>query len=114
MDTKLWLRRLGYVLIILVWLVVITFPFFAVFLASQGEVRLGEDPQRHVRIFLIQERDLQGVGIERARPLRDTTSCFQTRLSYLMWEGEGENVSFCQCMDPANGAITPAPPGVCP
>ena len=50
---KTWLRRLLYALLLLVWLVIILFPGFDFFLAANGQIELGKDPQRHVRIFLL-------------------------------------------------------------
>lgn len=114
MKPASWLRRFVYLLLLLLWLGVISLPLFSVLLAARGELQLGDDPRRHLRLFLIQERDTQGIGIEWARPLREEAACYRTRLTYLMWEGRGENVSFCQCLDEPGGAPLPAPPDLCP
>ncbi|MCA9961181.1 MAG: hypothetical protein R3E31_24325 [Chloroflexota bacterium] len=110
---KIWLRRFLYLFILIIWLIAITFPFFAVFLASQGEIQLGSNSQRHVRVFLVQERSAQGVGIEWTRPLRESPTCMQTQINYMMWEGVGENVTYCQCTD-STGATLPVDTTICP
>lgn len=102
---KIWLRRLFYAFLLLFWLALVLFPGFAFILAANGQIELGDDPQRHLRIFLISETDAGGVGIERARPVRDPAGCAETSVSYLMWQGEGESVRFCQCYDEQGGVI---------
>jgi hypothetical protein len=100
-----WLRRLLIILFLLVWLVIVLFPGFAFYLAANGQVELGKDPLRHMRIFLISEADVAGVGIERARPVGDPAGCAETSITYLMWRGEGESARFCQCYNEQGGII---------
>lgn len=109
-----WLRRILYLLVLIIWFVIMTFPFFAVFLASRGEIQLGHDTQQHVRIFLIQERNAEGIGIERVRPLPDTQTCTQTHVQYIMWAGKGENVIYCQCADTSTETTLPIDTAICP
>ncbi|MCB0006911.1 MAG: hypothetical protein KDE04_10670 [Anaerolineales bacterium] len=99
---KPWLRRLLYLLIVLVWLLVMAFPIFAVVLASRGEIQLGDDPANNSRVFLIQEADAEGIGIQTIRETGDDLVCSETSVTYLMWKGEGENSRFCSCA--ASGA----------
>lgn len=103
------LRRILYGLAFLFWLIAITFPFFAIFLAARGQVEIGSPAERHLRVFLVQETEQQGVGVEWARPYRgetpDDVSCLQTRVVYLMWEGEGDNVAYCNCYDAGGGSL---------
>ncbi len=96
-----WLRRFLIFLGLIAWLVVMAFPFTAFILATQGQMQIGSDPASHVRLFLIQEEDSQGVGLEWIRPSRQRSNCSQGTISYFLWEGDGENVSYCQCFDPA-------------
>ena len=100
---KRWLRRLAYLLFFLVWLVVMSFPMFAFFLATNGEIQLGNDPRRHVRFFLLQETDTQGIGVEWIRPLRENDTCSRGSIRYLLWEGKGQNIDYCQCYDATTG-----------
>ena len=100
-----WLRRLLYFFVVVVWLAVMSFPLVAAILAVRGEIQLGDDPRSHLRLFLVQERQAQGVGVEWTRPVSKRASCSQSSVSYLLWEGEAENVVYCQCYD-EGGAVT--------
>lgn len=102
-----WLRRLVYGLLVLIWLIVMSFPALAFLLATRGQVMLGSDPGSGIRLFLVQEPDFEGVGMEWTRPLRRQPTCSQTTVRYLMWEGEAEPVSFCQCSDALTGEVLP-------
>jgi len=91
-----WLKRLFYLLLLLLWLMVMLFPATAFVLARKGELHLGES----VRIFMVQADDANGVAIEHSRQVGNS-QCRRTSLTYLLWEGEGENVVYCQCVDNA-------------
>lgn len=94
---KRWLRRLGYLLIVVVWLVVMAFPIFAFTLAGRGELTFGDTAGNHVRLFLLREPDAEGVGLVWTRPYRANAACTQTSVTYIMWEGQSENTRYCQC-----------------
>lgn len=101
---KRWFRRVVVFLLLLVWLLVMAFPVVAVVLATQKQIEVGGDEGRQVRVFLVQEREQEGVGIEWTRPVAGPGAgqeaeggCRETRLVYLMWVGEGENVTYCRC-----------------
>jgi hypothetical protein len=104
---KRWLRRLGYLFIIIIWLVVMAFPIFAFTLAGRGEMMFGEPAGSHVRLFLLQEPDAEGVGVEWTRPYRSQPACTRTSVTYLMWEGRSQNTNYCQCINETNGAALP-------
>jgi hypothetical protein len=91
-----WGRRLVYTLITLVWLLIMTFPAFAFVLAARGELQLGGS-QSHVRFFMIQQPEAEGVAVEWIRPLRHHDHCSLTSVRYWLWQGEGEPVSSCRC-----------------
>ena len=112
---KRWLKRSGYLVLLLFWLMIMAFPTFAFFLATKGEVQFGSEPQSHVRFFMVQEEGSGGVGIEWVREARQVENCTRTTLRYLLWEGNsvGQNVSFCQCYDPINNASLPIEGGNC-
>lgn len=95
---NLWLRRTLYALLLLLWLLVMVFPFLAMTLSSRGELRLGGE-ERFVRIFLVRGDDNQGIGIATERPLRDQPSCHKASVAYLLWRGQGQNVTYCLCPD---------------
>jgi hypothetical protein len=108
---KRWARRVVYVLLALVWLLVMAFPVVAVVVATQGEIQLGEERAgRHLRLFLVQERDHQGLGLDWSTPAEHM--CRQGRIIYLMWQGQGENSRYCTCFD-ASGSVVSSSPGDC-
>lgn len=105
---KAWLRRIVYFLIILVWLLVMLFPITAVFLSSRGQINIGQNPQRHVRIFMVQEDDGDGIGLEWARKARQQPNCTRTTVRYILWDGDADPSTFTQCFDPITGNPLPA------
>ena len=108
-----WLRRLVYLLLALLWLLVISLPLIAVILATQGEIQLGSQQSgQYVRLFLIQESEQEGVGLEWSRAA-SADACQQGSTVYLMWEGAGENARYCTCFD-ENGSVISSIPGPCP
>ena len=113
-----WLRRGLIVLFVLFWLGVMLFPTLAVVLARNGQLQLGDSNGRHWRLFLLQEPDFEGLGLERARAVAPPLSapaaaCLQTTVAYWLWAGEGQDASFCQCTDPATGAAVADVPPAC-
>ncbi len=111
---KRWLRRFGYLLFVIIWLMVMCFPTFAFVLAMNGQIEVGSNPRNHVRFFMVSEEDADGIGVEWTRPLRSPLpgqpTCAKTSVIYLLWEGGGQNqnVTYCQCVDPATGASLPS------
>ena len=106
---------MGYLLLLLLWLMVMAFPTFAFFLSTNGEIQLGEDPQSHVRFFMVQEESSSGVGVEWVRGARESENCTRTSLVYFLWEGDsaGQNTTFCQCYDPVTNAPLPVEESSC-
>jgi hypothetical protein len=104
-----WTRRAGYLLIILLWLILVSFPVVAFFLATQGQIQIG-DSDSGLRLFLLQERDTQGLGLQWSRFYdngepssagQPPGECTRTTLRYFLWEGDaaGQNLDYCQCRD---------------
>lgn len=108
-----WPRRLAYTLAILVWLIIMTIPIFTFSLAAQQQLQLGSAEDNHIRIFLIQEKSAEGIGLEIARPVSSTPGCTQTSVNYFMWSGEPQNVTYCQCTDLQSDHTLSATPGAC-
>jgi len=106
-------KFIGRSLFLLVWLFLISLPLFAFVLAARQQITIGSDEYNHLRIFLLQEKDAEGIGIEFARPFSADPSCVQTSVRYFMWTGEPENVTYCQCFDPQTNDNLPATVGVC-
>jgi hypothetical protein len=103
---KQWLKRAGYLLVILLWLVLVSFPVVAFLLATQGQLQIG-DESSGLRLFLLQDADSQGLGLQWTRPYEnpenpDPTTCTRTLLRYWLWEGGGtdQNLDYCQCFNP--------------
>lgn len=107
-----WVRRFGYLVLFLLWLLVMSFPIGAALLATSGQLEVGSETGHHVRLFLVQERRQQGVGLEWTRS-GSADGCRQGRLLYAMWEGRGEDAHYCTCHD-AGGSVTYSAPGACP
>jgi len=82
-------------------------------LAARQQIQLGSDERSHLRIFLLQEKDAEGIGIELARPFSINPPCSQTSVRYFMWTGTPKNVTFCHCFDPQTNDNLPAAAGVC-
>jgi hypothetical protein len=110
-----WLKRVGTFVFLLIWLLVMGFPTFAFFLATNGEVQLGSEARSHIRFFLVQEETSGGVGVEWIRDARQVENCTRTTIRYFLWEGSsvGQNVSFCQCYDPITDAPLPVEESSC-
>jgi hypothetical protein len=105
-----WGRRFGCLLLLLLWLIIMSLPLLTVVLVRQGQIQVGRPESSQVRLFLLQERQVEGVGLEWSRPRRQEPGCRQTSVIYFMWRGQGENVRFVTC--PA--AVNPAVPGTGP
>ncbi len=105
-------RRAVYLVLILVWLVVMLFPLLAFTLARGGQVRLGAQEGAHLRLFMVQADGTAGVGVERTGGRRGPDgTCRQTRVFFLLWDGQGEPARYCTCQTADGGlAVTPACP----
>ena len=110
-----WLKRVGTFVFLILWLVIMVFPTFAFFLATNGEVQLGSEARSHVRFFLVQEKTSSGVGVEWIRNAQQVDNCAKTTIHYFLWEGNnaGQNVNFCQCYDPVTDAPLPVEESSC-
>jgi hypothetical protein len=108
---KRWFRRLLYLILVVVWLLFMAFPFAAFTLATNGEMLIGGE--RYLRLFLVQEVEANGVGIEWRRGLFQPGNCLRTSVAFLMWEGESEGLSYCQCFDPVTNAPLPVAGSAC-
>lgn len=116
---KVWLRRLLLLLFVLFWLALLLTPTLAFVLARNDQVQIGRSDGRHWRLFLVQEANTEGVGLERGRPVSppgnapESTACLQTTVSYWMWSGEGQETAYCQCADATTGDLVDIIPPAC-
>lgn len=116
---NVWLRRLLILLFVLFWLAVILTPTLAFVLARNGQVQLGRTEGRHWRLFLLQDVDTEGLGLERGRPVAPpleappSVSCLRTTVNYWMWSGVGYAADYCQCTDSSTSDATDFVPPAC-
>lgn len=116
---NVWIRRLLMLFFVLFWLVLILTPTLAFVLARNGQVQVGSSEGPHWRLFLVQEADAEGIGLERSRvvppPLEAPpgVECLRTTVSYWMWHGDGPAVAYCQCAETTTGTIVDATPPAC-
>jgi hypothetical protein len=108
-----WIRRLGYAAVLLVWLIVMAFPVFAFIMATKEEIQVGDPQGNHLRVFLLMEQDSQGIGLEFSRMSGHEEGCYQSSVRYFLWEGSGENATFCQCIDPISRNLLSSEQGRC-
>jgi hypothetical protein len=99
------LRPLAFFIVILVWLFVMSLPVLAFLIATRGEIQLGTDAKNSLRLFLVHEDDVQGLGLEWSKPHGRSGECTKTTVRYLLWEGSepGQGVEYCRCFDAASG-----------
>ena len=106
------LRYLGYAALLLLWLVVILTPCFALTLAMRGELEWKRGDYDSDRLWLIQERDQRGLGYHAQRLVSDGRAsggplCVSSSVRFFFWEGgeEGANNDYCECYT-ANGSTS--------
>lgn len=77
------------------------FPVVSFVLATRGEIKFGESVHSGLRIFLVMEDDVQGVGFEWSRRLKANPQCSKTGIRYLLWKGGEPNSStdYCLCYE---------------
>lgn len=110
-----WLKRILIALLLIFWFLLLMTPTVAVVLARSGQIQIGEPDGPHTRLFLLQEANNEGLGLERAQRVRspegvpDTVTCLRTTVRYWMWTpgAEAEPVEYCQCIDTTTGATVP-------
>ena len=73
-------------------------PLAAFRLATRGEI-LWQRGEASDRLFVINEPEVQGLGLESVRPVArdDSPACARTRVRFFLWKGEGEGVEYCDC-----------------
>ncbi len=108
------ISRLGCLLGGLAWLFVMLAPLLAFVLAARGELTWRRGEFVEDRLWLITAASAsggeRGLGYSAARVLSDQTAsggplCVRTRVRFLLWRGQSEQVEFCECYTrAANGA----------
>ena len=115
-----WYRRIGCLLGLLVWLVVMLIPLLFIALAVRQEIVItqGDAPGQVLRIWLINEARHRGLGISTASVYADAPEegvCVQTDVRFLLWMGESDPTSYCECYVRAGDSLefTGATEGQC-
>lgn len=97
--------------VIIIWIVLFTLPIIGCRLINNGQVQWSVPGGSQVRLFLLQDSDLEGIGVQRTRTRGPGGSCLETSVNYFMWVGESDNSVMCQCApettDPPNGCTLP-------
>jgi hypothetical protein len=105
------LGRLGCGALLVIWLFFVMLPTFLLILAIQGELGLWHggdipEPEAHPMILvrLLMDIDNQGFSVTTSSIVgqTETNACVQTHVRFLLWEGEGEDVSYCDCYERAS------------
>jgi hypothetical protein len=120
------LVRLGCAGALVIWFALLLTPILLIVLAAQGEIGLWygarvPDSEAHplLQVRLLMDIDNQGFSLTHSsiNAQTATSTCMQTDVRYFLWEGEGENASYCDCYaraDPdAPWAYLASSPGAC-
>jgi hypothetical protein len=95
------LRRIGCGIALSLWFLLLLTPCIMVYAASQGEITIpqGDLPGQAIRLWMIQEARLQGIGVASTSVLTidSDTRCLQTDNRFLLWRGSEPPVSYCEC-----------------
>ena len=89
--------RLGCVGAIIFLIVIGTLPIFACRLVTTGVLQFGNEQGNFLNIFMLQEPEQEGIGVQWSRSFDDEAICTSTSVRYFMFEGEGENLDYCSC-----------------
>lgn len=113
------MRRFLMLLFALFWLALLLLPTLAVVLARNGQIQVGRSEGRHWRLFLLQDAEAEGLGLERGRPVDPPPDapagarCLRVSVGYWLWAGEGQGAAYCQCQDETTGESLSMIPPAC-
>lgn len=114
------LRRLGCIILLVIWFAVLLSPCLLIVLATQQEivVSTGGAPGQQARLWLISEIDARGLAFSSASVSEQGESaiCVQTDVRFFLWAGSAEPVSYCECYErdsAGNFSFTTGNEGVC-
>ncbi len=99
-----YLRRLGCLVVFVVWLICMTMPCFFVTLMVENEVvhRRSDRPGHEVRVFRVEDSDTQGFGLSWGSLKNEQDNgdyCVSTTTRFLVWEGTAETTDYCECYE---------------
>lgn len=100
------LKRLGCLLLLMLWFALLLFPCGLFYLAANGEIRLqhSDIPQPHAHplllISLISEQTERGLRIESSSSIaKDPLLCVETAVRFVLWQSSGgdQDARYCDC-----------------
>lgn len=89
--------RLGCIGGIVFLIIIGIIPIFACRLVTTGVLQFGNEESNFLNLFMLQEPDQEGVGVQWTRSFDDEAVCTSTQVRYFMFSGEGENLDYCAC-----------------
>lgn len=98
--------RLGCAVIVLGWSLCLLIPGLLMYLAVQGEIAFwhgddvpSSDAHPRLQVKLLMEADTRGLSITTSNPisLPENITCMQTDVRFVLWQGSGNNVNYCDC-----------------
>ncbi len=100
------IRRVGCGILLVIWFLVLLLPCGLIVLAVQQEIVIptGGAPGQQTRFWLISEPTERGFGISTAAvtPTGDNAICVQTDVRFVLWAGQADPLSYCECYERAN------------
>jgi hypothetical protein len=106
-------RRLTYIIVTIIFLIVMSLPVFAFVLAARGELMVGNEQGKFLRLFMVNADRAEGIGLQRVRQSAGDDNCLQGSVRYFLWEGQSQtlNADYCTCVNA--GAVRETVPGRC-
>jgi hypothetical protein len=101
-------RRILFWLGIFVWVVILMIPLSVFMLSILGEASFsvpGNYPGNEVRIWMVMELDERGIAYSRPSiaDRTDDSLSVQTTVRYMLWQGQGEHIQYCQVYERDDG-----------
>ncbi|MCB9451705.1 MAG: hypothetical protein H6672_09710 [Anaerolineaceae bacterium] len=107
------LRRVGCLVAIVLWFLVLLAPCGLFYLATQGEIALtlSQSPPQTLRVWLVMEAGQRGIGFSHpsiVANVANQTVCVQTDVTFLLWEGQADDLAstYCDCYAQGSGLWT--------
>lgn len=104
------LRRIGCIILLILWFVVLLTPCLLLTLATQGEIRVstGGAPGQEVRVWVVMEAETRGLGVSTGTISSQTPTdiCVETNINYLLWSGREAPITYCDCYERPNDSVS--------
>ena len=107
------LRRLAYVVVAIMFLIVMTLPIIAFALAARGELMIGSEQGSYLRLFMVNEDQAEGIGLQHVRQSAGADDCLQGSVRYFLWQGQSQSLDADYCTCPSAGIGKGPIPGRC-